>query len=80
MQNCLEKNGYIYRGKYSGWYNVSEEAFVPDKDVVKIVNSNQGYTESGDLVEWMDEESYKFRLSSFKDELKSWLKDGIYTI
>ncbi|KAK9308809.1 hypothetical protein QLX08_001245 [Tetragonisca angustula] len=73
--NCLEKNGYIYRGKYSGWYNVSEEAFVPDKDVAKIVNSNQGYTESGDLVEWMDEESYKFRLSSFKDELKSWLKN-----
>lgn len=81
LQNRLEKNGYIYRGKYSGWYNVSEEAFVPDKDVVKqnSANINEAYTESGDVLEWMEEECYKFRLSSFKDELKHWLKNGIYT-
>ncbi|XP_060825235.1 methionine--tRNA ligase, mitochondrial-like isoform X2 [Bombus pascuorum] len=76
--NRLEKNGYIYQGKYSGWYNVSEEAFVPDKDVVKKnpANINEAYTESGDVLEWMEEECYKFRLSCFKDELKHWLKNA----
>ncbi|XP_012237119.1 methionine--tRNA ligase, mitochondrial [Bombus impatiens] len=76
--NRLEKNGYIYQGKYSGWYNVSEEAFVPDKDVVKKnpANINEAYTESGDVLEWMEEECYKFRLSSFKNELKHWLKNA----
>ncbi|XP_068977889.1 methionine--tRNA ligase, mitochondrial-like [Bombus flavifrons] len=76
--NRLEKNGYIYRGKYSGWYNVSEETFVPDKDVVKqnSANINEAYTESGDVLEWMEEDCYKFRLSSFKNELKYWLENA----
>lgn len=41
---------------------------------------NEGCTESGDVVEWMEEDSYKFRLTSFKDQLKYWLKNGIYNI
>ncbi|XP_012153502.2 methionyl-tRNA synthetase, mitochondrial isoform X2 [Megachile rotundata] len=74
----LEKNGHIYLGKYAGWYNETEEAFVSDKDVVKQVNASNNTEEtrttSGDLVEWMEEDSYKFRLSSFKDDLQYWLK------
>ncbi|CAL7938223.1 unnamed protein product [Xylocopa violacea] len=75
--NCLEKNGHIYRGKYSGWYNVSEEVFVSDADVVQrsTTNINEAFTESGDVVEWTEEDSYKFRLTSFKDDLYYWLKN-----
>nr|XP_034193653.1 methionine--tRNA ligase, mitochondrial-like isoform X2 [Osmia lignaria] len=77
--NCLENNGHIYLGKYAGWYNETEEAFVPDKEVVKedstTNNTTEARTESGDTVEWMEEDSYKFRLTSFKDDLIYWLKN-----
>ncbi|XP_043788966.1 methionine--tRNA ligase, mitochondrial [Apis laboriosa] len=75
--NCLEKNGHIYRGKYSGWYNISKEAFISNKEIIQknLININEEYTDSGDIVEWMEEDSYKFRLTSFKDELKYWLKN-----
>lgn len=32
--------------------------------------------ESGHVVEWAEEDNYKFRLSAFQDDLKHWLKDG----
>lgn len=82
MQNSLEKNGHIYQGKYSGWYDVTEEAFVSGKEIQEKNPTDINYTstESGNKLEWMDEDNYKFRLTSFKDNLKYWLKDGLYTI
>ena len=64
----LEKSGDIYLSKYSGWYSVSDEAFyneneVEDKDGVKIsINS-------GSKVEWVEEESYFFKLSKWQNPL-----------
>ena len=68
LWNILEKKGEIYLSKYSGWYSVSDEAFYSDdeieeKDGVKISSS------SGSPVEWVEEESYFFRLSKWQDEL-----------
>ncbi|XP_011298070.1 methionine--tRNA ligase, mitochondrial [Fopius arisanus] len=75
----LQNSGHLYLGKYSGWYCVSDEAFVlpsdledlkkPDGSTIKISSV------SGNPVEWMEEENYKFRLSSFQDDLRHWLKD-----
>jgi len=64
----LEKNGDIYLSKYSGWYSVSDEAFYNDdelveKDGIKISSS------SGSTVEWIEEESYFFRLSNWQKKL-----------
>jgi len=64
----LEKNDDIYLSKYSGWYSVSDEAFYSDneiieKDKIKIAIS------SGSTVEWIEEESYFFRLSKWQDNL-----------
>jgi len=64
----LEKNDDIYLSKYSGWYSVSDEAYynedeIIDKDGKKIAES------SGSLVEWIEEESYFFRLSKWQDKL-----------
>ncbi|XP_017892573.1 methionine--tRNA ligase, mitochondrial-like [Ceratina calcarata] len=73
--NRLENNGHIYRGKYAGWYNVSEEAFVSDKEVLHKSSATNAFTESGDVLEWTEEDGYKFRLTSFVDDLKYWLKD-----
>ena len=64
----LEKNDDIYLSKYSGWYSISDEAYynedeIIDKDGKKIAES------SGSLVEWIEEESYFFRLSKWQDKL-----------
>ena len=53
--------------KYSGWYSVSDEAYLEDeieeKDGVKISKS------SGSVVEWVEEESYFFKLSKWQNKL-----------
>ena len=64
----LEKNDDIYLSKYSGWYSVSDEAYynedeIIDKDGLKIAEA------SGSLVEWIEEDSYFFRLSKWQDKL-----------
>ena len=64
----LEKNDDIYLSKYSGWYSVSDEAFysedeIDDKDKIKVATS------SGSPVEWIEEESYFFRLSKWEGKL-----------
>ena len=64
----LKKNDDIYLSKYSGWYSVSDEAFysedeIIDKDSFKIAES------SGSLVEWIEEESYFFKLSKWQNKL-----------
>ena len=64
----LEKNDDIYLSKYSGWYSVSDEAFyindeIIDKDGIKVASV------SGSPVEWIEEESYFFRLSKWQDKL-----------
>ncbi|MDA9616423.1 methionine--tRNA ligase [Candidatus Pelagibacter sp.] len=69
----LEKNGDIYLSKYSGWYSVSDEAFYNDDEIlekneIKIAKS------SGSSVEWIEEESYFFRLSKWQDNLLKYYK------
>ncbi|CAK9807544.1 Methionine--tRNA ligase, mitochondrial [Anthophora quadrimaculata] len=77
--NRLEERGHIYKGKYSGWYSASEEAFVPNKEVLqkdsKTESSDKTFSESGHVLEWTEEDTYKFRLTSFKDDLKCWFQD-----
>ncbi|XP_066581766.1 methionine--tRNA ligase, mitochondrial isoform X2 [Prorops nasuta] len=77
--NVLDKRGYIYRGKYSGWYCISDEAFVSENDVTETVNSFgkkiKICEESGNPVEWTEEVNYKFQLSKFQNDLKYWLKN-----
>ena len=68
LWNELEKSGDIYLSKYSGWYSVSDEAFysedeITTKDNVKIS------TTSGSEVEWVEEESYFFKLSKWQNKL-----------
>ena len=68
LWNILEKKGEIYLSKYSGWYSVSDEAFyqedeIEEKDGFKLSIS------SGSPVEWLEEESYFFKLSKWQDKL-----------
>ena len=64
----LEKSGDIYLSKYSGWYSVSDEAFYHE-DEIEIKKNLKVSISSGSKVEWVEEESYFFKLSKWQDKL-----------
>ena len=64
----LLKNDDIYLSKYSGWYSVSDEAFYDENEIEEIDNKNIAIS-SKSPVEWVDEESYFFRLSKWEKPL-----------
>ena len=66
--NRLVKSGDIYLGKYSGWYSVSDEAFY-DEDEIENIDGFKKSKVSGSAVEWVEEESYFFKLSAWSDKL-----------
>ncbi len=68
LWNILEKKGEIYLSKYSGWYSVSDEAFY-NNDEVKDENGKKVNINSGSLVEWVEEESFFFKLSNWTNKL-----------
>ncbi len=66
--NRLVKSGDIYLDKYNGWYSVSDEAFY-DEDEIEQKDGKKISKQSGSLVEWVEEESYFFKLSAWGKEL-----------
>jgi methionyl-tRNA synthetase len=64
----LEKNDDIYLSKYSGWYSISDEAFYTEDEICDK-NGSKISIDSGSIVEWIEEESYFFRLSKWQDKL-----------
>ena len=68
LWNILEEKGEIYLSKYSGWYSVSDEAFYQE-DEIEEKNDSKHAISSGSLVEWLEEESYFFKLSKWQDKL-----------
>ncbi len=58
----------IYLGKYSGWYAVRDEAYYDESELTKGPNGER-YGPMGVPVEWVEEESYFFRLSAWEDKL-----------
>jgi len=61
----MKANGYVYKGTYSGWYCVSDEAYAPESDPATPVPC----PDCGRQTEWFSEESYFFKLSAFQDRL-----------
>jgi methionyl-tRNA synthetase len=60
--------GDIYLGKYSGWYSVRDEAYY-DNGETRLDEKGQRLGLQGTPVEWVEEESYFFRLSAYADKL-----------
>ena len=73
LWNELKKNDDIYISKYSGWYSVSDEAFYSDDEIEAIDGIKQAIS-SKSKVEWLDEESYFFRLSKWEKPLLEYYK------
>ncbi len=65
LWNILEKKNEIYLSKYSGWYSVSDEAFYSDDEIENRDNIKISKI-SGSAVEWLEEESYFFKLSKWQ--------------
>jgi len=63
----MEAAGDIYLSTYSGWYSVRDEAFYGESEIVE--RDGQRFSPSGTPLEWVEEESYFFRLSAYQDRL-----------
>ena len=66
--NRLVQSGDIYLDKYSGWYSVSDEAYY-DEDEIDVVKDKKISKASGSSVDWVEEESFFFKLSAWSEKL-----------
>jgi methionyl-tRNA synthetase len=64
----MEAAGDIYLDKYSGWYSVRDEAYYDEKET-RLDDKGQRLGPNGTPVEWVEEESYFFRLSKYAPRL-----------
>lgn len=64
----MEANGDIYLGKYGGWYSVRQEAYF-DESETTLGEDGVRREPLGSPVEWVEEESYYFKLSAYGDKL-----------
>jgi methionyl-tRNA synthetase len=60
----MEDNGFIYKDTYSGWYSVPDESYYTEEELVDGCSPDSGHP-----VEWVEEESYYFKLSAFQEKL-----------
>ena len=65
----MEKNGDIYLSKYAGWYSVRDEAYYAEDETHVNEHKVRLATRSGTPVEWVEEESYFFKLSAYQQKL-----------
>ena len=64
----------IYKDSYAGWYSVRDEAYYGEEETtVREDGSRVG--PQGTPVEWIEEESYFFRLSAYQDRLLAFYED-----
>ncbi len=73
LWNELKKNDDIYLSKYSGWYSVSDEAFYSEDEIEEIDKKKRAKISKSN-VEWVDEESFFFRLSKWEKPLLDFYK------
>ena len=71
MVQRMTDAGDIYLDKYEGWYSASDEAYYSEDEIEDGVA-----IASGSPVEWVEEESYFFRLSKYEDRLLQWYESN----
>jgi methionyl-tRNA synthetase len=64
----MAANGDIYKDSYAGWYSVRDEAYYAE-DETAVGEDGVRRGPQGTPVEWVEEESYFFRLSAYQDRL-----------
>ncbi|WP_255461788.1 MULTISPECIES: methionine--tRNA ligase [Methylosinus] len=63
----MEAAGEIYLAKYSGWYSVRDEAYYDESEISEVEGKKLAPT--GTPVEWVEEESWFFKLSAYQERL-----------
>ncbi|MET0867686.1 MAG: methionine--tRNA ligase, partial [Pseudorhodoplanes sp.] len=66
---AMEANGDIYLAKYAGWYSVRDERYFAEDETRLNEQGTRLAIETGTPVEWVEEESYFFKLSAYQDKL-----------
>ena len=64
----IADNGDIYRDNYAGWYSVRDEAFYTESELTEGAGGEK-LSPQGTPVEWLEEDSYFFKLSAYQDKL-----------
>lgn len=67
LWKAIEANGFIYKDNYGGWYAVRDEAYYQENELIE--KDGVKVAPTGAEVEWVEEESYFFKLSAFQDKL-----------
>jgi methionyl-tRNA synthetase len=63
----MKARGDVYLSKYSGWYSVRDEAYFDESELT--IRDDKRYAPTGTPVEWVEEESYFFKLSAYAERL-----------
>ncbi|MGR7997713.1 methionine--tRNA ligase [Xanthobacter sp. ZOL 2024] len=71
----MAANGDIYKSTYSGWYSVRDEAYYAESETVLNADGVR-LGPQGTPVEWVEEESYFFRLSAYQDRLLAYYAEN----
>ncbi len=66
--NRMVENGDLYLDTYSGWYSVRDEAYYAESET-EVRDDGVRYGPQGSPVEWVEEESFFFKLSTYQDKL-----------
>jgi methionyl-tRNA synthetase len=66
----------IYKAKYTGWYDVKEESFVPEGQA----DSERMKPEHPQAYQKLEEENYFFRLSKYSDQIKEAIEIGAFQV
>jgi len=64
----MQANGDIYLDAYSGWYSVRDEAYYAEEETSAGPDGAR-LSPQGTPVEWVEEQSYFFRLASYQERL-----------
>ena len=62
--------------KYAGWYSVRDEAYYDESETAEAPDGSLAAPRPGTPVEWIEEESYFFRLSAYQDRLLAHYADN----
>ena len=65
----MAANGDVYLDKYAGWYSVRDEAYYAENETHLNEQKVRVSSKTGTPVEWVEEESYFFRLSAYRQKL-----------
>ena len=71
----MEAAGDLYKDTYAGWYSVRDEAYYQESET-EVREDGVRCGPQGTPVEWVEEESYFFRLSAFQERLLRHYEDN----